>query len=97
MRCRLGVIKMVVCAGVVGALGLAPGSAHALVIPAVVGADSVDASPLNGVCEAPCTLRRAIQTANGSAGEDTITWAPAPTSWGSPAGTRTPPLPATST
>ena len=66
-------IKMVVCAGVVGALGLAPGSAHALVIPAVVGADSVDATPLNGVCEAPCTLRRAIQTANGSAGEDTIT------------------------
>src|SRR4051812_358242 len=36
--------------------------------------DTVDASPANGVCEAPCTLRAAVQTANGagSAGLDTI-------------------------
>ena len=29
-------------------------------------ADTVDATPANGVCEAPCTLRGAIQTANGA-------------------------------
>ena len=73
MRFHLAVVKMVACAAVVGALGAAPEPADALIIPAVVGADSVDASPANGVCEAPCTLRRAVQTANGSAGPDTIT------------------------
>lgn len=43
--------------------------------PFTVGstADTVDASPGNGVCEAPCTLRAAVQTANGLAGLDVIT------------------------
>ena len=37
-------------------------------------ADTVDPSPANGVCELPCTLRAAVQTANGagSPGTDTI-------------------------
>ena len=37
-------------------------------------ADTADVSPADGICDAPCTLRGAIQTANGagSAGPDTI-------------------------
>jgi hypothetical protein len=36
--------------------------------------DTVDASPADGICQTPCTLRGAIQTANGvgSPGADTI-------------------------
>jgi CSLREA domain-containing protein len=36
--------------------------------------DTVDPSPADGICQVPCTLRAAVQTANGagSAGADTI-------------------------
>lgn len=33
----------------------------------------VDASPANGLCELPCTLRAAVQTANGFGSPDADT------------------------
>ncbi len=60
---------------VLAVLGGAPAAGATQTIVVGSMADSVDASPANGICEAPCSLRAAIQTANsaGSPGADAIT------------------------
>lgn len=61
-------------AAITVAVALAAPARAAQTINVTSIADTVDPSPANGFCELPCTLRGAIQTANGagSPGADTI-------------------------
>jgi CSLREA domain-containing protein len=59
---RLGTVG----AACVVALALAAPDAGAITVDS--NTDSVDGSPANGICESPCSLRAAIQTANQDAG-----------------------------
>ena len=58
----------------VTALAMTASAAGAQSYTVTSTADTVDATPANGVCEAPCTLRGAVQTVNGAGapGADTI-------------------------
>src|SRR3954467_14378071 len=58
--------------GVVAALLLVASPASAATFTVDSSGDQVDASPGNGTCESPCSLRGAIQTANAAAGADVI-------------------------
>ncbi len=56
------------------ALAFAGPAQGAQTINVTSAADTVDPSPANGICQLPCSLRAAVQTANGagSPGADTI-------------------------
>jgi CSLREA domain-containing protein len=64
---RRVIVATALLASLVGA-----GDALAAEFAVTTTEDLVDGSPGNGVCESPCSLRAAVQTANGLAGSDVI-------------------------